>query len=471
VRATTWLLVVVLCSVQFLDVLGTTLLVVALPSLQREMGLSSGTADLLAGLFALFFGSLLILGGKLADVYGARRVLVAGMGLFTVASAVGGMATSPLLLFAGRAGQGISAALAVPAAMSLLTALFPPGPRRNTVLGVWTAAGAVGGAAGFALGGVVTDMLGWRWVFLLNVPIAAVALMVVWSMTASGGDRAERHVIDIRGALLLTSGLLALILGLSRLRTSSGGADLAVNFLMLPAAVVLLAAFVTVERSTEEPVLPLWLLRLRTLVGASMVAFILTFTTTAASVILTMYLQRVLGFEATRAGMLLSPVSGAVIAGSAIGSRLLSRRGFGAPMVAGLVAIAISMLLFVAGMQAGTVRWIIVGLVISGLGLGCASVASTSCGLSRVDEAHRGTASGAIASSAMLGTAMGIAILGAIAQLGTSILASRTDQSRDALTVGYELAILVAAALAMAMIPVAIWGSARAGSDVSEDHP
>lgn len=461
VTATTWLLLVVLCTVQFVDVLGTTFLIVALPSLQDEMGLSNASTELLAGLFALFFGALLILGGKLADIFGARSMLIAGLWLFIVASCVGGMAPNPFLLFAGRSGQGISAALAVPAALSLLIDLFPSGPDRNRALGVWTAAGAVGGVSGLAVGGLVTDLLGWRWVFLINVPIVLIALLAVFRLAPRVDSQSQHRSLDIRGAVLVTGGLLALILGLSNLRTSPDATNLAILF----AGIVLLAAFVVVERSATDPLVPFRLVKLPSVTGASMVAFALTFTTSAAGVILSLYLQGALGIAPTRAGLLLAPFSVAVVVGSVIGSRLTSMRGFRAPMVAGLLAIMSGMLTQALGMGLGSLPWIVAGLVMSGGGIGCASVATTGCGLSNIDEGDKGAASGLITSAAMLGTAIGIATLGVIAALRTSSLAEGNAPSNAALTSGYQVALIAAAIFAAALVPVAVLSAAKTRKD------
>lgn len=465
VSAGTWVLVAVLCTVQFIDVLGTTFLIVALPSVQDEMALSNASTELLAGLFALFFGALLILGGKLADIVGARTMLIAGLWLFIVASCVGGAAPNPLLLFAGRSGQGISAALAVPAALSLLVDLFPLEQHRNRALGVWTAAGAVGGISGLAAGGIVTDLLGWRWVFLVNVPIVLIALAVVSRLTSPAIHQSRHRSLDIRGAVLVAGGLLALIFGLSNLRTSSGAAQLGTYLAVLLSGIVLLAAFVVVERSASDPLVPTRLVKLPSVTGASMVAFALTFTTSAAGVLLTLYLQDVRDIPPTRAGLLLAPSSVAVVVGSVIGSRLTSARGFGTPMVTGLLAIMSGMLVQAFGMGLDSLPWIVCGLVMSGGGIGCASVASTGSGLSSIDEADRGAASGLVTSAAMLGTAIGIATLGVIAALWTSFHAAGATPSGASLTAGYQAALIVAAVLAAAMAPVAIWSASRATAD------
>lgn len=463
----TWVFVAVLCMVQFVDVVGSTFLIVALPSVQREMALSNASTELLAGLYALFFGALLILGGKLSEVLGARRMVIVGLALFIVASLVGGTAPNPILLVAGRSVAGISAALSVPAATSLLAELFPSGPNRNRVLAIWTAAGAAGGASGLAAGGVVTELLGWRWIFLLNIPVVLAALVVVAWLAPPEGGKADPDAVDVRGALLLTGGLLALVLGVSNLRMASGMAEIATNGGVLLCGIGLLATFVVAERSNDVPLIPMRLLHLRSLVGSSMVASVLTFTTSASAVLMTLYLQGILGIDPTRSGVLLVPFSLAVVVGSVAGSRLASVTGFGRPMAIGLVTITISMILYLLGMHDGNLSWIVGGFALSGLGLGCASVASTACGLSRTGEADNGIASGLISSAAQLGTAIGIAVLGAVAALGTSFLASQPEASNAALTSGYRLAIIAAGMLALVVVPVAAWSAARAGEVTS----
>ncbi|MDQ3492588.1 MAG: MFS transporter, partial [Chloroflexota bacterium] len=406
----TWLLVAVLCTVQVLDVLGTTFLIVALPTVQREIGLSTASTDLLAGIFALCFGAFLVAGGVLADTLGARTILIAGLVLFVLSSLTGGLASEPVLLFGGRAGQGLSAALAVPASLSMLTTLFPKGPQRNRALGIWTAAG---GMAGFAAGGVVTDYLGWRWIFLLNVPIALLAILLVARLAPAAAPNRARPALAGREVTLLTAGLLAAVMGLTRLRAVDTASQLLGTGALLVGGLALLAAFARSDRAAANPLIPRQLRRIPSLIGASVVAGGITFTTTSATVILTLYLQHLHQFSATEAGLILAPGNVAIVVGSLAGSRLVASRGFGTTMAVGLVGIASGLALCVMGPRGADLGWIAAGLIVNGLGLGCASVASTACGLARVGEGDRGTASGLITSMAMLGTATGIATLGA----------------------------------------------------------
>lgn len=459
----TWLLVAVLCTVQVLDVLGTTFLIVALPTVQREIGLSTASTDLLAGIFALCFGAFLVTGGVLADTLGARAILIAGLVLFVLSSLTGGLASEPVLLFGGRAGQGLSAALAVPASLSMLTTLFPKGPQRNRALGIWTAAGAAGGMAGFAAGGVVTDYLGWRWIFLLNVPIALLAILLVARLAPAAAPNRARPALAGREVTLLTAGLLAAVMGLTRLRAVDTTSQLLGTGALLVGGLALLAAFARSDRAAANPLIPRQFRLIPSLIGASVVAGGITFTTTSAAVILTLYLQHLHQFSATEAGLILAPGNVAIVVGSLAGSRLVASRGFGTTMAVGLVGIASGLALCVMGLRGAEPGWIAAGLIVNGLGLGCASVASTACGLARVGEGDRGTASGLITSMAMLGTAT----LGGIAELWTRSRAPGESPSDAALTSGYVLALAVAAAIALALIVAARWG----GADADRDRP
>lgn len=418
-RRLAWLTTAVLCTVQFVDVLATTIVIVALPTIQRHLSLSDANRELVVSVYAVTFGSLLLLAGRLADVFGARRLFLAGLGVFAAASLLGGTATGPFALLTGRAGQGIGAALAVPAAMAMLTSLFPAGPDRNRALGVWTAMGAAGGAAGFAVGGIITDGLGWRWTLLINVPIiaaAAVAILVVRAdpMSVQSGR------VPVLNGMLLTAGLLALIYGLG-----NGQADgLRPLTVLGPIAtgLVLLIGFVRVERRSADPLMPVTLLRSPALIGASVVSACLTFTTSAAAVLLTVYLQDTEGMSAVATGWLFAPFSVAVIVGSFAGSQLTSAGRVRATIMVGLSLVGLSLALWGVAVEVRSVGGVTAGLVVSGVGLGMASVAATSVGLAHIAPERQGVASGVLNAAARVGTAIGIAVFGVAAAIGTQLL-------------------------------------------------
>ena len=446
-RLTIRLLVATLCAVQFIDVLGTTVVIVALPTIQTDLGLGDGAREQVVAIYALLFGSLLLLAGRLADAWGARRLFIAGLITFGVGSVVGGLAPDGVTLIVGRGVQGIGAALAVPAALAMVARLFPPGASRNRVLGYWAATGAAGGAAGFALGGVLTDLVGWRWTQLMNVPPIIVATVAMLLIRLPEPAR-DRITIPLVPSLTLTAGLLALTLGLTNGQTHA--LDPLAVLLPVALGLVLLAVFAHRERS-GRPLLPGSAWRDRALLTGSAVGFTLTFTTSAAAVLLTLYLQRIEGVSAAATGWLLVPFSVAVVGGAAVGSRWVSRRGAAAPMRWGLVGVGASLALWAVAVGLGSVALIVAGLALAGLTLGVASVASTSHGLVATDADAQGAASGLLNAAARVGTAVGIAAFGIVAAAGRSVAAG---DGVTATVVGYQAAFVFG--IVLVLITVAL---------------
>jgi len=336
-------------------------------------------------------------------------------------------------LIGGRGGQGIGAALAVPAALAMVAGLFPPGKDRNRVLGYWAATGAAGGGAGFALGGVITDWISWRWTLLLNVPPILTATIVMLLIRVPEPARG-RITIPLIPSMTLTVGLLALTLGLTNGQTRA--LDPIPVLLPVVAGLLLLWNFACGERSAR-PLVPISAWRDRALLAGSAVAFTLTFTTTAGAVLLTLYLQQIEGVSASATGWLFVPFSVAVVAGASLGARLVSRRGAIGPMRWGLIGVAVSQGIHIVALGAGSVAGIVAGMTLSGLSLGVASVASTSHGLAGSEADAHGAASGLLNAAARVGTAVGIAVFGIVAVAGRSI-ASGNDLA--ATVTGYQAA-------------------------------
>lgn len=417
-RSAIRLLVATLCAVQFVDVLGTTVVIVALPSIQADLDLEDGVREQVVGIYALLFGSLLLLAGRLADAWGARWPFIAGLITFGFGSVVGGLAPNGVLLIVGRGVQGIGAALAVPAALAMVAGLFSPGEARDRVLGYWAATGAAGGAAGLAFGGVITDLISWRWTLLLNVPPILAAAIVMLVIRVPEHTRG-RITIPVIPALMLTLGLLALTLGLTNSQTQA--LDPISVLLPIVAGLVLLGMFSRGEQG-ERPLIPRVAWRDRRLLTGSAVGFTLTFTTTGGAVLLTLYLQQIRGVSATATGWLLVPFSVAVVAGASLGSRLVPRYGATGLMRWGLIGVAMSQGIHVVALGVGSTTFIVAGMALSGLTLGVASVASTSHGLARTDTDAHGAASGLLNASARVGTALGIAAFGMVAATSRSIM-------------------------------------------------
>jgi MFS family permease len=389
-----------------------------------------------------------MLSGRAADLYGRRRLFMAGLGLFAAASLSCGLSDSAPALVIARAVQGLGAALVVPAALSLLTTTFSGSAARNRALGVWTAAAAGGGAAGFVLGGVITQGLGWRWVFFLNVPVAALGLIATPTLLGESRDPAASPRLDVWGAVTVTGGLVSLIYGLTRARDVGFASAGTIGALAI--AALLLAAFPLIESRVANPLAPLRLFRSPGLVGASLVAFALTAVTSPAGLLGTLYLQRVLGYSPSATGLALLPFSLAVIAGSFAGSWLAGRIGARSTMLGGLLTVTTAMLLITAISASGGLAYLVTGLLLAGAGLGCAAVASTATGTSAVAVQEQGLASGLLNTAAQIGTAIGIAALVTIAAARTDALAGGAGATAGQLVTGFRLAFFVAAGLSAA---------------------
>jgi EmrB/QacA subfamily drug resistance transporter len=439
----------VVCVAQFVVVLDVTIVTTALPAIRQALGFSDAQLQWVFTAYALVFGGLLIFGGRVADLAGRRRTFLIGLALFTVASAGCALAWSPGALVAARVLQGAGAALLSPAALALLTTFTEPGESRRRAVGWWTAVAATGGASGWVLGGLISESVGWRWVFAVNVPIAAVALVI--APRALRADRPARNAsrLDLGGALTATAGLALLVYGL----TSAGerGLDQVATWLPLLLAAIAFVIFVRHEGRTADPLLPLGLLRSRPVAGANLTAMAITASTSPAMYLAVLYVQQLLGISAGRASLLFPGVNLGVIVGSLAGPRLLARLRARRTLVTGFGGIAIGTMLLLLLPDSGLpVVQLLMAFAVMGVGLGIASVASTQTGTDAADSAYRGVASGVLNSAAQVGTAIGVALLLPVA----------AAVGLDTMT-GYRIgwigagAIAFAGALASLLVPAA----------------
>lgn len=401
------------CVAQFVIVLDVTIVAIALPVVQTDLGLSTTLLGWVVTVYPLVFGGCLLAAGRIADRFGRRRTFVAGLVGFGGASLACALAPSGPLLLAGRAAQGVGAALVSPAALALVTAARPSGAARGRALGWWTAAAAGGGASGWVLGGVLSGWLDWRWVFLINVPVCLVAAIVAPRVLAesrarAGGETREgaaggtrgradssRATLDLPGAVLVTAGVGALVLALSFV--ADGGPWLAA----LLVAAVLLLTLAHVEKRAPNPLLDRRILGRGAVLAPNGVAAVLTATTTPPMLLCTLHAQHELGLSPATAGLLFPPFNLAVIAGSLLGPRIT--RG---AIPGGLLAIGAGAALLAIDLSIPTM---LVAFAVMGAGLGVASVASTAQGTAAVDADDQGLASALLATSAQLGTALGLA--------------------------------------------------------------
>ena len=423
----------VLCVSQFVDVLSVNTAVIALPDIRRDLGIGPSGAQWVISIYALLFGSLLLPAGRLADRVGHRRLFTIGLAAFAAGSLLCGVAPSGAVLVAARAATGVAAALTVPAALALLVAGTDEA-RRPRALGWWTAAGAGGGVAGLALGGVLTAVAGWRAAFIVPAALALACLPLV-SALGPGPAGDERGPLDVGGALAAVGGLVLLLAGLSAI--GQGGAGIPAWALLAGAAVALLA-FVRIEARAESPLLPRGRFSDRRLAAGTLASGVNTAATSPLAVLGALYLQDVRGWSPAANGLSFVPFSVMVIVGSMAGATLLRRVGATRAFALALVPL-VAMPLVSCAISAGSGEVVLtVARAVDGLGLGIAAVVATSLGTSGAAEDGRGVAAGLINTAAQLGTAMSIALLVPLA-----------SAAGDTVT-GVRLAFAVSAAIAAA---------------------
>lgn len=415
----TGIILAVACLCQLMVVLDVSVVNLALPSIQADLGFDRADLQWVINAYTLTFGGLLLLGGRLADLFGHRRAALVGMGMFGVTSLLGGLAQSPAELVAARALQGVAGAVLLPVSLTLITAVFPEGPPRHRALAVWGGVAEAGGAVGLFVGGAFTDLVDWRWVLFINVPIAIVAMMltarVIGGKNAIGtGVERRRPGLDIPGALLASAGLFSLVyavVGTDRHPWLSAHTVVPIGI-----AVVLLGAFVMVERHTAEPLVRFGLLRSRSLVAANVVIFVVSSAQLGAFYFASLYLQGVFGYSALRTGVAFLPFSAAIIAGTMSASRLIPRLGARLPLVAGLLLGAAGMAWFARLDPHGTFLTQVLGpSILAGTGMGLCFVCVANAATSGVAYQEAGLASGLVNSSRQIGGAVGLAVLVTVA--------------------------------------------------------
>ncbi|MGH9103914.1 MAG: MFS transporter [Acidimicrobiales bacterium] len=456
------LALVVIAGAQLMVVLDATIVNVALPSIRRALHFSGPNLEWVVTAYALTFGGLLLLGGRTGDLFGRRRMFMIGIGVFAVSSLVGGLATSQAWLIASRAAQGVGGAIASPTALALVATTFAEGPARNKAMGVYAAMSGAGGAIGLLAGGVLTDLVSWRWVLFVNVPIAALVLLVAPRVLAESGTRAGK--LDLPGAMSVTGGMALLVYGLTNAASHGWGATGTVVPLLL--AVALLVLFVAIETRSRQPLMPLRIFANRDRSGAYAVMLCIGAALFAMFFFLTQYIQNILGFSPLLAGVAFLPVAVAISA-SAIGvSRLVTRIGPRAPITVGPI-LAAAGLAWLSRIGAGSGYLSVLGpMIVLGLGMGISFVPLTLTAVAGVREQETGLASALLNTGQQIGGAIGLAALGTVAS--TTIkskvaqLAAANHGRVDshmlavATSTGYGDAFLVGAFIALGAFVIAV---------------
>jgi EmrB/QacA subfamily drug resistance transporter len=445
-----------LSLVQFMDILDASILNIALPSIKNDLGFTQQGLQWVVNAYILAYGGFLLLGGRMADLLGRRLVLVTGLVVFASASLTGGLAHSSSLLVGARFVQGLGAAMLSPAALSSLTSTFRTTRDRNTALGVWAAVSGIGGAVGVLFGGLLTEGPGWRWVFFVNVPFSAVALVGAFALLREERMRARLASFDALGAVLVTGGMLLLVHGLVKAPDVGWGS--ARTIAELATAGLILAAFVVNELRVREPLVPLSILRLNGVGVADATQLLAVAGFLPMFFFLTLYMQTVLDYSPIQAGAAYLPLTGGFIVAAAVSSQLFARIGTKPVIVVGAV-VASGGLYWLSRIpvDGSYVSDILPGLLVASIGLGGLFTGVTTAANAGVGEERAGLAAGLLNTAQQLGAALGLAILSALATAHTrSLLDAGHVGFAQAVTHGYQRALAVGAVFVLAAAGVAL---------------
>src|SRR3954454_1629549 len=431
-----WIALALLAADQFVVVLDASIVNVALPSIGPPTTFPQDDLSWVVNAYTLTFGGFLLLGGRMADLLGRRRLFIAGLIVFAGASLAGGLAQSDVWLVSARAVQGLGAALLSPAALSLVTTIFQEGPDRNRAMGVWGAVAGSGGAAGVLLGGMLTEWAGWEWGLFVNVPIGIAAALLATRLLPESRNSGPRQ-FDVAGAVTVTAGLSLLVYSLVNANQAGWGSGRTLT--LLAVAVALIVAFVLIERRTRAPLVPFpGIFRLRTIRGINITALLIAMALFSMFFFISLYMQQVLGYDALQAGVAYLPLAVGIIISAGLASQLITRFGVKPVLVMGLILTAIGLAWFAQISPQGTyVGDILFPALISAFGLGFAFVAMTVAAVAGVEGHEAGLASGMINTSQQVGGALGLAILAAVANSRTDSAAAAGSPMPVALTEGF----------------------------------
>jgi EmrB/QacA subfamily drug resistance transporter len=441
-----WLVLVIACLAQFMVVLDATIVNVALPSIQHGLHFSASSLQWVVNAYTLIFGGFLLLGGRAADLVGRKRLFVAGVALFSFASLVNGLSTSPTMLIIGRGLQGLGGALVSPAALSIITTTFTENEDRTKALGVWSGIAAGGGAVGLLLGGVLTDLVSWPWIFIVNIPVGIGALALALRYIPESRVESEHRTFDLAGAASVTAGLVVLVYAIVKAQAFGWGSARTVG--LIAAGLALLAAFVAIERRSVAPLVRLSILRVRTLAVADAVMLLVASGMFGMFFFASLYVQEILGYSPLRAGLAFLPVTGGIVIGAALAQQLIRRLGVRNVAVGGITMASIGLALLtrlpVHGSYVGD---LLTGLMPMSIGLGLTFVPITLLGTGGVETDDAGLASGLFNTAQQVGGSFGLAVLATLAANHTTSLLHGGGSQIAARVSGYHVAFGAAAIL------------------------
>ncbi|MEV0293023.1 MFS transporter [Nocardia sp. NPDC050710] len=463
-----------LCTVAFLDFVDGSIVNVALPTIQRELDLSVSTLQWVTSGYLLTYGGLMLLGGRLADLFGRRRILIAGTVIVGVAAAIGGLADTSAVLIGARLAQGVGAALMLPAALSILTTTFREGSDRTTALSVWGGTAGLASAAGVFLGGLLSEGPGWRWVFYVNTPVCLLVLAAVPALVPNDRRNEIRGGFDLPGTALATGGLMLLVYGLVEAPEHGWGSVRTIG--MLGVAVALLIAFVVNERRTADPLVPLSIFRIRGLAAANLTHFTIAAGLLAMFFFVTLYMQSVLGYGELKAGNAYLPVSLTIGLAAGLAAKFFVRTGTRPFIVGGSLVTGIGLFWLSRIPADGSyLIHVLPGMLVLSVGAGAVFVANTTAANAGVPAEQAGLAAALLNTAQQIGGALGIAVLTAIA---TSRTTGQLEDGRpplEAMTNGFQWALLIGGFITVAAAVIGLWTadsrSAQQTADSGEPAP
>ena len=444
-----WLALALLAAAQFVVILDASIVNVALPSIGADLNFSQENLSWVVNAYVLVFGGFLLLGGRMADLLGRRRLFMVGLVVFALASLAGGLSQTEGQLIAARAVQGLGGALLSPAALSLVTVLFAEGAERNKAMGVWGAVAGSGGAVGVLLGGMLTEWAGWEWVLFVNVPVGIAAAMLAPRLLPESRNEGARH-FDFAGAISVTAGLSLLVYALVDANDAGWGSAQTIGLGAL--ALGLIAAFYVIERRSKAPLMPFpGIFRIRTITGINVSAVLIAAALFSMFFFISLYMQQVLGFSALDAGLAYLPLAVGIIITAGASAGLVTRFGFKPVLVTGLIVTAAGLLWFTQVDANGSYVSDLLGpMLLAAVGLGLAFVSMTVAAVSGVEAHEAGLASGLINTSQQIGGALGLAILATVANSRTDDAFATGASQASALTEGFQAAFAVGAGFAIA---------------------
>ena len=444
-KSNPWLVLVLVCLAQFMVILDATVVNVALPSIQRDLDMSPTDLQWVVNSYTLIFGGFLLLGGRAGDLIGRKRLFLTGLVIFTLASLLNGLATSSEFLILARGLQGLGGAFVAPAALSILTTTFREGEERTKAMGVWSGIAAGGGAVGLLLGGILTDLFSWPWIFFVNLPVGIAAFLLSLKYVPESKDEESHKAFDIAGAVTVTAGLIALVYGLVKAEEEGWLSLHTFGFGAL--ALALLTAFVVVEHRSAEPLVRLSIFLQRTIRSANVVMLLVAAGLFAMFYFNSLYVQRVLGYSPIEAGLAFVPFTLGIVIGAGLSQFLVRTIGLRSVGILGLSLGTVGMLSFLRLDVGGDyLADLLPGIMLISIGMGMTFVPVTLIATSGIAPGDAGLASGLVNTSQQVGGALGLAILSTLATSQTSdSLAGGTDDAH-ALVEGFHIAYIAGAA-------------------------